>query len=214
MQLSMLKIIDRKKISPQDGVHDFPLDVRILAASRYDLGKLVEEEKFKDDLYYRLNVLDLFIPPLKERRDDIPPLCGYFIHKFAKEFEKAVEYFSEEVISTFMSYDFPGNVRELENIIERAVILADGNTIEFKHLPGRFHKAHAPSLDATRKFLSLAEMEKQHILEVLKATGGNKSKTTEILGISRAALWRKLKQFKEDKHRTTPVKKNKQAKSR
>jgi len=210
MQLSMLKIIDSKKISLQDGVHDFPLDVRILVASRYDLGKLVEEGKFKDELYYRLNVLELFIPPLRERRDDIPPLCGYFIHQFSKEFEKAVEYISEEVISTFMSYDFPGNVRELEHIIERAVILADGNTIEFKHLPRRFHKADSPPLDATRTFMTLVEMEKKYILEVLEATGGNKSKATELLGISRTALWRKLKQFKEDKHLTTPVKKNKQ----
>ncbi len=211
MQLSMLKIIDSKKVSLQDGVDDFPFDARILAASCYDLGKLVEEGKFRDELYYRLNVLELFIPPLRERRDDIPPLSGYFLDKFSKEFKKKVEYISEEVISLFMSYDFPGNVRELEHIIERAVIVADGNTIEFKHLPIRFQKADAPPMDATRKFLSLAEMEKQHILEVLEATGGNKSKTTEILGISRAALWRKLKQFKEDKHRTTPVKKNKEA---
>jgi DNA-binding NtrC family response regulator len=212
MQLSMLKIIDSKKLSLQDGVHDLPFDVRILAASRFDLSKLVEEGKFRDELYYRLNVLELFIPPLRERRDDIPPLCSYFIHKYSKEFEKAVEYISEEVIFTFMSYDFPGNVRELEHIIERAVILADGDTIELKHLPGRFHKADTPPLDATRTFMTLAEMEKKHILEVLEASGGNKSHTSELLGISRAALWRKLKQFKEDKHRATLVNKDKQAK--
>ena len=198
MQLSMLKIIDSKNISLQDGVNDFPFNVRILASSRSDLSKLVEEGKFRDELYYRLNVLELFIPPLRERRDDIPPLCSYFIHKYTKEFEKAVEYISEEVIYTFMSYDFPGNVRELEHIIERAVILADGNSIELKHLPRRFHKAGSPSLDATRTFMTLAEMEKKHILEVLEATGGNKSQTSELLGISRAALWRKLKQFKQE----------------
>jgi DNA-binding NtrC family response regulator len=213
MQLSMLKIIDSKNISLQDGVHDFPLDVRILAASRYDLGKLVEEGKFREELYYRLNVLELFMPPLRERRDDIPPLCGYFIHKFAKEFDKAVEHISEKVISTFMSYDFPGNVRELEHIIERAVILADGNTIKLKHLPGRFHKADAPPLNATKTFMTMAELERKYILEVLEAAGGNKTKTAEILGISRAALWRKLKHFKEDEQRTSPVNKNKQAQS-
>ena len=212
MQLSMLKIIDSKNISLQDGVHDFPLDVRILAASRYDLGNLVEEGKFREELYYRLNVLELFMPPLRERRDDIPPLCGYFIHKFAKEFEKAVEHISEEVISTFMSYDFPGNVRELEHIIERAVILADGDTIKLKHLPERFHKADAPPLNAIRTFMTLAELEKKYILEVLAAAGGNKSKTAEILGISRAALWRKLKQFKEDSRPSTPENNNKQTK--
>jgi two-component system response regulator AtoC len=212
MQLSMLKIIDSKKVSLQDGVDDFPFDVRILAASRYNLGKLVEEGKFRDELYYRLNVLELFIPPLRERRDDIPPLSGYFLNKFAKEFKKAAEYISDEVISIFMSYDFPGNVRELEHIIERAVILADGKTIEFKHLPRRFHKADSPPLNATRTFMTLAEMEKHHILEVLEATGGNKSKTTELLGISRAALWRKLKKFKEDRQQTIPVVTDQQAK--
>jgi two-component system response regulator AtoC len=202
MQLSMLKVIDSKKVSLKDGVDDFPFDVRILAASRYHLGKLVEEGKFRDELYYRLNVLELFIPPLRERRDDIPPLSGYFLDKYAKEFKKTVDYISDEVISIFMSYDFPGNVRELEHIIERAVILADGNTIKLKHLPGRFHSTDAPPLDPARKFMTLAELEKHYILEVLEATGGNKSKATELLGISRAALWRKLKQFKEDKHRS------------
>ncbi len=204
MQLSMLKIIDSKKIPLQDGVNDFPFDVRILAASRYNLGKLAEEGKFREELYYRLNVLELFIPPLRERRDDIPPLSGFILDKFAKEFKKAVEYISDEVISIFMSYDFPGNVRELEHIIERAVILADGKTIEAKHLPERFRKTDRPTLDATRNFMPLAEMEKNYILEVLNATGGNKSKTTELLGISRAALWRKLKQYKEEDRPTAP----------
>jgi two-component system response regulator AtoC len=198
MQLSMLKIMDSRKIHKQEGVHDFPLNVRILAASGHDLAELVEAGKFNDELYYRLNVFELFIPPLRERRDDIAPLCGYFIRKFAKEFEKTVGSISDEVIAAFMSYDFPGNVRELEHIIERAVILADGDTIKFKHLPGRFHSAESQPLDPARKFMTLAELEKKYILEVLEASGGNKSKTTELLGISRAALWRKLKQFKED----------------
>jgi two-component system response regulator AtoC len=210
MQLSMLKIIDSKNISLQDDVNDFPFDVRILASSRYDLAELVDEGKFRDELYYRLNVLELFIPPLRERRDDIPPLSSYFLHKYAKEFEKAVDYISDEVIATFMSYDFPGNVRELEHIIERAVILADGHTIKLKHLPERFQKAASLPLDPTRTFMTLAEMEKKHILEVLEAAGGNKSKTSELLGISRAALWRKLKQFREDRHRATPEYQDKQ----
>ena len=212
MQLSMLKIIDSKQISLQDGINDFPFDVRIMAASRNDLGKLVEEEKFKEELYYRLNVIELYIPPLRERKDDIRPLCGYFLDKYAKEFKKAVEYIADDVISVFMSHDFPGNVRELEHIIERAVILADGDTIKFKHLPIRFHGANFTAPDTNKKFMTLAEMEKRYILEVLKANGGNKSKTAELLGISRAALWRKLKQFKEENNLTTAVNKNRQAK--
>jgi two-component system response regulator AtoC len=198
MQLSMLKIIDSKKISLQDGIDDFPFDVRIMASSHFDLGKLVEEGKFKEELYYRLKILELFIPPLRERKDDIAPLCSYFIHKFVKEFNKKVEHISDEVITAFMSYDFPGNVRELEHIIERAVILADGNTIDVKHLPRRFRRDGSAAADVNKKFMTLAEMEKQYILEVLEATGGNKSRATELLGISRAALWRKLKKFKEE----------------
>jgi DNA-binding NtrC family response regulator len=198
MQLSMLKIIDGKEVSLLDGSDNFPFDVRIFAASRCHLGQLAKEGKFREELYYRLNVLELYLPPLRERRDDIPPLCGYFLARFAKDFKKAVESISEEVISIFMSYDFPGNVRELEHIIERAVILADGKSIETKHLPGRFQKPAAAPLAVDRKFTTLAEMEKQYILEVLAATGGNKSKTVELLGISRAALWRKLKQFREE----------------
>jgi DNA-binding NtrC family response regulator len=208
MQLSMLKIIDSKEVSLLEGSHDLPFDVRIFAASRYHLGQLAKEGKFREELYYRLNVLELYLPPLRERRDDIPPLCGYFLDRFGKEFKKAVEYISDEVISIFMSYDFPGNVRELEHIIERAVILADGKSIEPKHLPGRFQKRAAAPLAVDRKFTTLAEMEKHYILEVLAATGGNKSKTVGLLGISRAALWRKLKQFKQENQSSKGKKKS------
>ncbi len=203
MQLAMLKIIDSQKISLQDGRDDFPFDVRIVAASRYNLKERVEEGKFREELYYRLNVFELFIPPLRERRDDIRPLCGYFLNKFSKEFNKGVNRVADEVVSIFMSYDFPGNVRELEHIIERGVILADGKSIECNHLPMRFHGAAPTTLDDGKKFMTLAEMEEKYIMEVLEASGGNKSKTTKLLGISRAALWRKLKKFKEEKHRTT-----------
>jgi two-component system response regulator AtoC len=213
MQLSMLKIIDSKKISLQDGINDFPFDVRIMASSHFDLSKLVEEGKFREELYYRLSILELSIPPLRERKDDIAPLSSYFIHKFAKELNKTVEYISEEVISTFLTYDFPGNVRELEHIIERAVILADGDTIDFKHLPRRFQRSNLIAADANKKFMTLAELEKQYILEVLEATGGNKTKTSELLGISRAALWRKLKKFEENSsHHSTPENKKMQTK--
>jgi DNA-binding NtrC family response regulator len=195
MQLAMLKIIDSNKESHSLGSGDSPFDVRILVASRYNLGQLVEEGKFREELYYRLNVLELFIPPLRERSDDIAPLCRFFLNKFAKEFKKTVDSISDEVISLFMSYDFPGNVRELEHIVERAVILADGKIIEPRHLPKRFSKVDYPSLDAIKKIMPLADMERQYILKVLEATRGNRSKTAELLGISRSALWRKLKQY-------------------
>ena len=159
--------------------------------------KLAEEGKFREELYHRLNVFELFIPPLRERRDDIPPLSNYFLSNFAADFKKDVKYISDDVISIFMSYDFPGNVRELEHIVERAVILADGETWNQGIFPNGFSNQDSPPVDVNKKFLSLAELEKRHILEVLEATGDNKSKAVEILGISRAALWRKLKQFKQ-----------------
>jgi two-component system response regulator AtoC len=109
-----------------------------------------------------------------------------------------VDTISEEVISLFRSYDFPGNVRELEHIIERAVILTEGNTLEPRHLPVRFHNINSCTSLETRMFPTLAQMEKKHILDVLEATGQNKSKTAEISNISRAALWRKLKQYKAE----------------
>jgi two-component system response regulator AtoC len=199
MQLTMLKLVDSKKNFRQESTDNYPFDVRILVASQYNLRQLVEEGRFRKELYHRLNIFELRIPPLRERKDDIMPLCGYFLARFAKEFNKTVEHISDEVLSTFMSYEFPGNVRELEHIIERAVILVDGNVIKSKHLPERFLRAAPPPVDAEKKFATLAEMEKRYILEVLEATGGNKTKAVELLGISRAALWRKLKQFKAEK---------------
>ncbi len=192
MQLSMLKIIDNKEAFREERTHRFPFDVRILVASRYSLEKLVEEGKFREELYHRLNLMELFIPPLRERRDDILPLSGYFLDKYALDFKKPVEHISDEVIAVFMAYDFPGNVRELEHVIERAVILADGHSIETKHLPARFQTTSTSTSPAADSIMTLADMERNHILKALKATGGNKSKTSELLGISRSALWRKL----------------------
>jgi DNA-binding NtrC family response regulator len=192
MQLSMLKILDSKEAYRQESPEFFPFDVRILVSSRYSLDKLVAEGKFREELYHRLNLMELFIPPLRERRDDILPLAGYFLHRYAKDFNKPVESISDEVMSIFMSYEFPGNVRELEHLIERAVILADGHTIDVKHLPARFKQDGASALAVEPSIATLAEMERNHILNALRLTGGNKSKTAELLGISRSALWRKL----------------------
>jgi two-component system response regulator AtoC len=192
MQLSMLKIIDNKEAYRNEDDSFFPFDMRILVASRFNLRKLVEKGKFREELFHRLNLMELFIPPLRERRDDIPPLCGYFLNKFSNDFNKSVTSISDEVISIFMAYEFPGNVRELEHVIERAVILADGDTIDVNQLPVRF-KSTSPSTRVDEQdIITLAEMEKKHILKALRATSGNKSKAAELLGISRSALWRKL----------------------
>ncbi len=169
-------------------------DIRFIVATHQDLKKRVEDKKFNKDLYQRLNAIPMSVPPLRERRDDISPLCSFFLAQLNKDFEKNIESISDEVFSIFMNYSFPGNVRELRHIIERAVILADTTTIELMHLPDRLRKTTpAPLSLGSQPFMSLAELEKAHIVKAIELTRGNRSKAAEILGISRAALWRKLK---------------------
>ena len=202
LQLQLLKIIDATEISPisrtnqgRDGVGA----IRILVATDTDLNQSIKSGSFRKDLYYRLNLFELSVPPLRDRKDDIPPLSYYFLEKYRIEFNKQVDSISEKVLDSFAAYDFPGNVRELEHIIERAVILADDKIIAPNHLPGRFGKKATAQSSEVGRFATMAEMETQYIIEVLKASKGNKSKTAEILGISRAALWRKLKQINTDR---------------
>ena len=175
-------------------------DIRFIVATHQDLKKRVEEKKFNRELYQRLNAISISVPPLRERRDDISPLCSFFLAQLNKEFEKNIESISDEVFSIFMGYSFPGNVRELRHIIERAVILADTTSIELMHLPDRLRKKTLLSSHSTENqpFVNLNEMEKAHILKAIEITQGNRSKAAEILGISRAALWRKLKVFNSE----------------
>ncbi|MFA5903093.1 MAG: sigma-54 dependent transcriptional regulator [Desulfobacula sp.] len=171
-------------------------DIRFIVATHQNLKEKVEEKKFNRELYQCLNGILISVPPLRERRDDISPLCSYFLAQLNKEFEKNIASVSDEVFSIFMDYPFPGNVRELRHIIERAVILADTTTIELVHLPNRLRKK-TPVSHSTKAqhFVTIDEMEKIHILKAVEITKGNRSKAAEILGISRAALWRKLKVF-------------------
>ena len=195
-QLEMIKIIENKAVPKATGAVESLMDIRFIVATHQDLKKRVEQRKFNEDLYHRLNAIKMSVPSIQERRDDIPPLCSYFLSKLNKEFNKNIQSISDEVFSIFRLYPFPGNVRELNHIIERAVILADSKVIEPKHLPERLIKKTSVSLShpiENQKFLSLNEMECNHIIKALGVTKGNKSKAAELLGISRAALWRKLK---------------------
>lgn len=198
MQVQLLRVLQEKTVIRVGGTDEIPVDIRILAATNQNLRKKVAENKFREDLYYRLNAFELRIPPLRKRRDDIAPLCSYFLDKFKRLFSKEAETVSSEVMSIFMDYAFPGNVRELENIIERTVILSDGRVVERHHLPERFQKAGKTEFRRRERLLTLAELERQYILEVLEATGGNRTRSAEVLGISRPALWRKLKRMGYD----------------
>jgi transcriptional regulator with PAS, ATPase and Fis domain len=172
------------------------VDVRFVAASNRDLHEAMRTGSFRQDLYFRLNVVALRIPPLSERKDDIPLLCYYFLKKYATLMKKTVAEISDEVISLLMNYDFPGNVRELENIIERGVALTNGSAIELAHLPEDLKELNIRTFRKKEgRIPSLEEQEMSYIRWVLNEVAGNKTLAAQILGIDRVSLWRKLKKY-------------------
>ena len=199
MQVKLLRVLQDKNFFRVGGTNEIPVDIRILAATNKDLNKEVKGRTFRQDLYYRLNVITLQVPPLAERKDDIPLLCQHFLEKFVQAQGKQVEKISDETMAILMGYAFPGNVRELENIIERAVTLAQGSTVEVAHLPVDLQQ-HRFEVQRPQKseLLTLEENEKEYIAWVLGEVGGNKTRAAEILGIDRVSLWRKLKRYYMD----------------
>lgn len=196
MQVKLLRVLQERKVMRVGGTREIFFDVRVVAATNRNLLRDVKEGRFRQDLYYRLNVITLQVPSLVERRDDISLLCQCFVEKYSTAQEKEIKEISEEVIEILMNYEFPGNVRELENIIERAVTLCRGNRIETVHLPPDLQQmALKYSREKPQEFLSLEDYEKDYILWVLKKIKWNKTRAAEILGIDRVSLWRRLKKW-------------------
>ncbi len=194
MQVKLLHVLQEREVLRVGGIKPVNLDVRIIAATNQQLQSLVNSNRFREDLFYRLNVVNIRLPRLADRRDDIPLLITYFLDKFNTAFSKQVRRIAPQAMELLNFYDYPGNVRELENIIQRAVALAEGSEIRISDLPDRFQKmAQAGMGDGT--FLPLAEVEKLHIQKVLKATGFNKNLASQILEIPRTTLWRRMKKF-------------------
>lgn len=196
MQVKLLRVLQDKEVCMVGSNHFQKVDVRILAATNKDLQGLVKKGLFREDLFYRLNVINIEIPPLRERGDDILLLINHFAKKYAKELDKPVPEFSKSAIKVLKSYAWPGNVRELENIIQRLVIMVEGN-IDTPDLPSlmRFSPLKGYNFNQT-----LAEMEYQYITNVLQNVNGNKTKAAEILGIDRKTLREKLNKFKDNKN--------------
>jgi DNA-binding NtrC family response regulator len=173
------------------------IDVRVLAASNRDLKEAVEAGQMRNDLYFRLNVVTLSLPPLRERRDDIPLLAYFLLRKFAVTMDRPVKEISAEAMQRLVEYDYPGNVRELSNFIERGVALAQGETLDVEHLPqhlGRLTvRVFTPAMAAAPA--TLEAQEKEHILNALALAKGNRSEAARMLGIDRVSLWRKLKKY-------------------
>jgi DNA-binding NtrC family response regulator len=196
MQVKLLRVLQDKTLMRVGGTTEIPVDIRVLAATNKDLKGAVDTGNFRQDLYYRINVVTLQVPTLVERKDDIPLLCQHFLEKFSEAQGKKIDKVSDEVMGVLGNYEFPGNIRELENIMERAVTLCSSGAIEMQHLPLDFHQPHFQvQRHQRREFATLEENEKEYISWVLKQVNGNKTKAAEILGIDRVSLWRKLKRY-------------------
>lgn len=196
MQVKLLRVIQERELLRLGATEPVQVNVRIIAATNRDIQEVIKENDFRMDLYYRLNVVSLHIPPLSERRDDIPLLCQYFLKKYSALMKKDVREISPDVMDLLVKYDFPGNVRELENIVERGVALANGYTIELAHLPEDLKELDITTFRRHQgRFPSLEEQEISYIKWVLRETGGNKTLAANILGIDRVSLWRKIKKY-------------------
>ncbi|MDT8448468.1 MAG: sigma 54-interacting transcriptional regulator [bacterium] len=196
IQVKLLRFIQDREYEPLGSSQPKKADVRILTATNVDLRQKVEEGTFREDLFYRINVVSIELPSLNERKEDIPALVYRFIRKFNARYDKEVKGFSDETLKTLLAYDYQGNIRELENAIEHAFVLCKSPLIEPRHLPARFIEGagHGGALAA-----SYENNEVLKIKEALRASGGNKNLAAQSLGMHRATLWRKMRRYKINK---------------
>ena len=197
MQIRLLRVLQERVIEPLGSVQPIKTDVRVVAATNQDLKKLAQEGNFRDDLYYRIRVISLKLPGLDQRREDIPLLVDHLIAKFNSIQGKEIEGVSEEVMAQLMEYEYPGNIRELENIIEQAFVLCRGRLIELHHLPAELRPTSASGYGGSNP-MSLRSMEKLLISEALRRHKGSRNKAARQLGINPSTLYRKLKALKMD----------------
>ena len=190
MQVELLRVIETKHFSRVGGNETIKSDFRVIAATNEPLENLLKEGKFREDLYYRLNVFSIFIPPLRERRDDIPILAYYFLNKFNESMNKNIKSISDEAMEFLINYDWPGNVRELENAVERSLVVGKTESVRIEDLP--FHISPNRIEDGD---ITLAAMEKKHILNVLEDNNWNISRSAEKLQIDRVTLYNKINKY-------------------
>ncbi len=198
-QVKLLRALQEKTFERVGGNETLKVDVRIIAASNRDLHAAIKAGKFREDLFYRLNVVPIELPPLRERRRDVPLLASFFLKRYADENGRIIDSISEDALEVFASYAWPGNVRELENVIERAVVLCDGSAIEKRHLPASLHGGDV-AIDAASGVppvpgTSIYDLERWAILKTLEACGGSTSKAAMILGISTRKVQYKLHEY-------------------
>ena len=195
VQVRLLRVLQERTYEPLGAVSSANTDVRVVAAANKKLSELVEQGRFREDLYYRINVMRLELPPLRERKDDVPLLVNHFIKRFRRLRNKNISCVTDEVLANLLAHDYPGNVRELENIIEHCFVLCQGEVIEKKHLP----VSVCPSSNVDKRKASetrtLKQMEQLLIVEALRRNKGNQTATAKELGINKSTLFRKLKAY-------------------
>ena len=196
IQVKLLRVLEERAFERVGGAKTLQVDVRLVAATNKDLKKLVTEGKFRDDLFYRLSVVAVDLPALRERRDDIPLLVKAFIDEFGRENNKQVRELTPEALNVLLAYDWPGNVRELRNAIEQMVVLARAERLTVRDVPAAIRgSADLTKISVVRTGMTVEEAERQLIVQALKETEGNRTKAAQKIGISRRTLHRKLKEF-------------------
>jgi two-component system NtrC family response regulator/two-component system response regulator HydG len=196
LQIKLLSVIQDRVIERIGGTKPIPVDVRVLAATHQDLEAAIREKRFREDLYYRLNVLNVRVPPLREHREDIPVLVEYFLKQYGSRMGKRMTGVEPAAMQLLMQHDYPGNVRELENVVERAVVLCRGERIGVEDLPETVGAGRRePEWIEVAPGTPLATVERMCLLETLKMVGGNKRKAAELLGISEKSVYNKLQRY-------------------
>ena len=193
VQVKLLRVLQDKTYEPVGAVSSQKADVRVITATNKNLAQLAEQNKFRSDLYYRINVVKLSLPLLKDRNEDVPLLIDHFINRFNTIYNKNICCLSDDAMAVLLSYDFPGNIRELENILEHCFVLCKGNVIETKHLPASIGKIATEQPADTRRFRTLRQMEILMIEQALRRNKDNKTLAAKELGINSSTLFRKLK---------------------
>ena len=189
-QVDLLRVLESKELTRLGGTQSIKIDFRLICATNEDLGRAVAEGRFREDLYYRINVFTIDLPPLRDRRADIPALTDYFLERFAAQMDKRITGIAPEALDLLISYDWPGNVRELSNAIERAMVVGKPPVIRPQDLPVQRSVRNGNSTDD-----SLADVERRHIAAVLEATGGNITRAAEILKVDRVTVYNKIKKY-------------------
>lgn len=193
IQAKLLRVLETREFTPVGGTHSVPFDVRLISATNANLQEMIQENQFREDLLYRINTVEIAIPPLRDRKDDIPILLNHFLKKYSEKYKQKIEKFSSPALQKLKYYDWPGNVRELRHTVERAVIMSDSNIIDLDCF--LLTKEESKSENLQLSDYNLEKIEQQVIEDVFRKYDGNISKMAEVLGLTRASLYRRLKKY-------------------